>query len=83
MPFQRSNLTVRVFLLDQKSIGHATVVSSRHCGEFWITSGDRRAFEPATRLLSVCPIRLSMAGSTPTMVITGSGESGFDSGEGA
>ena len=30
-----------------------------------------------------CPIRLSMAGSWPTMVVTGNGEYGFDSGEGA
>lgn len=29
------------------------------------------------------PYQLSMVGSTPTMVVTGNGESGFDSGEGA
>ena len=30
-----------------------------------------------------CPIRLSMTGSWPTMVVTGNEEYGFDSGEGA
>ena len=39
--------------------------------------------EPATHLSSVCPIRLSMVSAMLTMVITGNGESGFDSGEGA
>lgn len=29
------------------------------------------------------PYQLSMVGSAPTMVVTGNGESGFDSGEGA
>lgn len=29
------------------------------------------------------PYQLSMVGSVPTMVVTGNGESGFDSGEGA
>lgn len=29
------------------------------------------------------PYQLTMAGSVPTMVTTGNGESGFDSGEGA
>jgi hypothetical protein len=29
------------------------------------------------------PYQLSMVGYTPTMVVTGNGESGFDSGEGA
>lgn len=29
------------------------------------------------------PYQLSMVGDVPTMVVTGSGESGFDSGEGA
>ena len=29
------------------------------------------------------PYQLSMVGSAPTMVVTGDGESGFDSGEGA
>lgn len=29
------------------------------------------------------PYQLSMVGSMPTMVVTGNGESGFDSGEGA
>jgi hypothetical protein len=29
------------------------------------------------------PYQLSMVGDMPTMVVTGNGESGFDSGEGA
>ena len=44
---------------------------------------DRMAFEPATHLSNVCSITLSMVGYAPTMVATGNGESGFDSGEGA
>ena len=36
----------------------------------------------ATDLSNVCPINL-LVGDLPTMIITGNGESGFDSGEGA
>jgi len=33
--------------------------------------------------LKCLPYQLSMVGDMPTMVVTGNGESGFDSGEGA
>ena len=39
--------------------------------------------EPATRLSSVCSIILAMVCYRLTMVTTGNGGSGFDSGEGA
>ena len=39
-------------------------------------------FDQAAYLSNVCPINL-MVRDMPTMVITGNGESGFDSGEGA
>lgn len=46
-------------------------------------------FEPIARpragdaSFKCLPYQLSMVGSAPTMVVTGNGESGFDSGEGA
>jgi hypothetical protein len=39
-------------------------------------SADDRSFK-------CLPYQLSMVGYVPTMVVTGNGESGFDSGEGA
>jgi hypothetical protein len=35
------------------------------------------------RSFKCLPYQLSMVGYVPTMVVTGNGESGFDSGEGA
>lgn len=42
-----------------------------------------RSYSTGDASFKCLPYQLSMVGSAPTMVVTGNGESGFDSGEGA
>ena len=77
--------TEGVLLLDQNQ--SAAVAFRRYCSSyclvtlnnFWLIA--RSCTGDAS--FKCLPYQLSMVGSAPTMVVTGNGESGFDSGEGA
>lgn len=76
---QSSDLRGRALLLDQNQSdprGPSLVVTLYNFGLI------ARA-RPGDVSFKCLPYQLSMVGYAPTMVITGNGESGFDSGEGA
>ena len=58
--------------------------SAGNTGELWITQPIARSLHRRGDGSFEClPYQLSMVRYAPTMVVTGNGESGFDSGEGA
>ena len=68
----------RVLLLDQDRSGfgpYCVVTLDNFVLIAWPRAGDVS--------FKCLPYQLSMVGYAPTMVVTGNGESGFDSGEGA
>ena len=52
-------------------------------GSWWIIVTERTARESGGGSFKFLPYQLSMVGYWPTMALTGNGELGFDSGEGA
>ena len=54
-----------------------------HPGESYKFGESKVALEAVDDSVKSLPHQLAMVGSWPTMVITGNGGSGFDSGEGA
>ena len=74
---QSSDLRGRALLLDQDQSASAVgLMTLDNFGQIaWPCAGDVSFKCP--------PYQLSMVGDLPTMVVTGNGESGFDSGEGA
>lgn len=75
---QSSDLTGRALLLDQNQsdFGPFHVVTLNNFGLIARTCSGDVSFK-------CLPYQLSMVCYAPTMVVTGNGESGFDSGEGA
>ena len=75
---QSSDLPGRALLLDQNQsdLESVRVVTLNNFGLI------ARA-RPGDVSFKCLPYQLSMVGYVPTMVVTGNGESGFDSGEGA
>ena len=74
----RSDLTGRALLLDQDQPGSGPsplVTLNNFVLIAWPRAGDVS--------FKCLPYQLSMVRDMPTMVVTGNGESGFDSGEGA
>ena len=73
-----SNFSEGALLLDQNQSGQLrlSVVTLNNFEPIaWPCAGDAS--------FKCLPYQLSMVGYVPTMVVTGNGESGFDSGEGA
>ena len=68
-----SNREVRLLLLEQKLTFLVTL-------DNFVPIARSRTGDVSFKCL---PYQLSMVGYMPTMVVTGNGESGFDSGEGA
>ena len=62
-----------------KSIGPPGPLNVVTLYNFWLIARAR----PGDVSFKCLPYQLSMVGYAPTMVVTGDGESGFDSGEGA
>jgi hypothetical protein len=75
---QSSDLRGRALLLDQdqSDFGPKLMVTLDNFGLIARSRTGDASFK-------CLPYQLSMVGSAPTMVVTGNGESGFDSGEGA
>uniref|UniRef100_A0A1W7R9F9 Putative tumor differentially expressed protein n=1 Tax=Hadrurus spadix TaxID=141984 RepID=A0A1W7R9F9_9SCOR len=73
-----SDLRGRALLLDQdqSDFGPQNVATLDNFGPIARSSTGDVSFK-------CLPYQLSMVGYAPTMVVTGNGESGFDSGEGA
>ena len=67
-----------MYLLDPKPAR-----ASAGCLVIHDNCSNRMAFAPAVLHSNFCPINFRWYGSGPTMVATGDGELGFDSGEGA
>jgi hypothetical protein len=72
-----SDLRGRALLLDQNQSGQPVLLVTLDNFELiaWPRAGDVS--------FKCLPYQLSMVRDMPTMVVTGNGESGFDSGEGA
>ena len=75
---QSSDLRGRAHLLDQNQSGFGSVLLVTLNN--FVLIARPRAGDVSFKCL---PYQLSMVGDMPTMVVTGNGESGFDSGEGA
>lgn len=72
----------RALLLDQNQSGPPTKKARPKVVTLYNFGLIARA-RPGDVSFKCLPYQLSMVGYAPTMVVTGNGESGFDSGEGA
>ena len=75
-----SDLRGRALLLDQNQYGSLTGAVALVTLDNFVPIARPRAGDVSFKCL---PYQLSMVRDMPTMVFTGNGESGFDSGEGA
>lgn len=82
MPTEPRPETEGALLLDQnQSVADSSVIVQLGDSEYnSLLIARSRTGDASFKCL---PYQLSMVGSAPTMVVTGNGESGFDSGEGA
>jgi len=76
---QSSDLRGRALLLDQNQSDTCVRPDVVTLYNFGLIARAR----PGDVSFKCLPYQLSMVGYAPTMVVTGNGESGFDSGEGA